>query len=123
MEVPYQFYEINDPVNADIAGLGDVNMNLMLRPWISVDKSFTLLTGIKFWESSADNVTLRFIPDAHEIAGVNVGTGKQRLAPQIGFVYAPSKEFFIAPVYLHESSVMGDSTRNFNFSFSESAAR
>lgn len=88
-EVPYQFYDINDPIMADIAGLGDVSLFALLRPWQSEGKTLTLLTGAKFWLPSADNLALRFIPDANTIAGVNVGTGKYRVAPTIGFVYGP----------------------------------
>lgn len=111
VEVPYKFYDITEPIQSQVGGLGDVKLQLSYNAIVSDNRKFTLLTFMEFYIPSADNVLLNRIPDSNQFTATDVGSGKFVLGPGLGVVYAFAPNFIFAPLYFFERSVAGDDTR------------
>jgi hypothetical protein len=110
-ELPYKFYDLNSPIEAQVGGTGDVKVQVNYNAFVSCDKSFTLVTMLEMFIPSADNVLLTNIPDSNQFTAMDVGSGKFILGPGVGAVYAFAPNFIMAPLYFFEKSVWGADNR------------
>ncbi len=110
-EMPFNYYDIAEPVSGQVGGLGDLKFQINFNAWTSPSKQLTFLTMMEFYIPSADNVLLTQVPDANEFIGIDVGKGKFQLGPGLGLVYAFAPNFIFAPLYFYEFSVAGSDAR------------
>jgi hypothetical protein len=111
IEVPFNHYNLVEPVRGQIGGLGDLKAQLNYNAWVSDDKRATFLTMLEMFIPSADNFLLGRIGNPNNFVAQSIGTGKYVLGPGAGFVYAIEKNFIAAPLYFYESSVAGAETQ------------
>jgi hypothetical protein len=107
VEIPINYYNLDNPVSAQVAGFGDIKFQLNYNAWISDDKKTTFVTMLEMFIPSADNILLTRIANPNQFIAQSIGTGKYILGPGIGFVYAIEKNFIVAPLYFYEVSVAG----------------
>lgn len=110
-EVPFNYYDVEFPIDGEVGGLGDIKVQFNYNAWVSCDKRLTVLTMLESFIPSADNVLLTQIPDSNQFTALDIGTGQFVLGPGLGLVYAPRKNLIIAPLYFYEGSVAGIDSR------------
>jgi hypothetical protein len=110
-ELPFNYYDPTQPNIGQFGGIGDIKMNASYNFWTSDSKKLTLFGGADFWAPTADSVTITRNPTNNQLSVQDIGTGKYRAAPYAGFVYAFSATRIFAPLYQHEFSFAGDSSR------------
>ncbi len=110
-EIPFNFYNLSNPVQGQVGGIGDLKFQLNYNLWQSESRQLTFLTMLEAYIPSADNILLTQIPDANQFAALSIGKGKFQLGPGMGFVYAIRPNFIFAPLYFYEFSVAGNNNR------------
>jgi hypothetical protein len=93
-----------------VSGIGDIMFRFFSVPWYNESKSFKLLAGVDLYVPSAQGALL-FSPHTNSFTELQLGTGKYRLAPSLGFVWAVKPNLLIVPLYFQDFSVAGEPTR------------
>jgi hypothetical protein len=93
-----------------VSGVGDILFRFFILPWYNESRDFKILTGVDLYIPSAQGELL-FSPLTNGFSELQLGTGKYRLAPLLGFVRAVKPNFLIAPIYFQDVSVAGDPSR------------
>ncbi|MFN9717580.1 MAG: hypothetical protein ACK58L_02735 [Planctomycetota bacterium] len=105
-EVPMNYYEVEQPIDATLSGVGDMKAQLMfIKP---VNETMTMIFGSNLWLPTAEQQLLE-LPDSGSYTDVDLGTGKFRLEPLIGSVIFVNQNLFVIPFYAHDVSIAGKS--------------
>ncbi|MGL6074679.1 MAG: hypothetical protein ACRC8S_11005 [Fimbriiglobus sp.] len=103
-DVPLSYYDIQQPIRETLSGIGDMKAQLIfIRP---ATERVTFVYGANLWMPTAEQSLLR-LSDPSEFTSVDLGTGKFRLEPLVGTVFALSKDLLVIPFYAHDLSFAG----------------